>query len=180
MKIINFWVPVLKIAFDILPLCHWIIYDYNGIDVTVSNVGFFQEIDIEWKISFINTSCGGNAAMYEPLFMSLRIPRKKMKFLVNFNESFLLKHIQTHMEHRIILRHSNSNEFHIRSTQGTVILRKRLVPSLGLSLLHYFQDIGTSFHFAVFQHDVWYIVNSHFLRSHEPKKQFFFTPFWIQ
>lgn len=93
MKMINFWFPVLIIAFDILPLCNWIIYDYNGIDVTVSNIGFFQEIDIEWKISFINTSCGGNAAMYEPLFMSLRIPRKKMKFLVNFNEDFLLKHI---------------------------------------------------------------------------------------
>lgn len=93
MKIINFWFPVLIIAFDILPLWNWIIYDYNGIDVTVSKIGFFQEIDIEWKISFINTSCGGNAAMYEPLFMSLRIPRKKMKFLVNFNEGFLLKHI---------------------------------------------------------------------------------------
>lgn len=46
MKIIKFWISILIIAFDILPLCYWVIYDYNGIDVTVSNIGFFQEIDI--------------------------------------------------------------------------------------------------------------------------------------
>lgn len=71
MKIINFWVPVLIIAFDILPLFNWVIYDYNGIDVTVSNIGFFQEIDIEWKNIFHKYLMWGECCYIWPIIYEL-------------------------------------------------------------------------------------------------------------
>lgn len=89
---------------------------------------------VEWKISFKITSCGGNAAMYEPLFISLRIPRNRTKIWVNFNEDFPLKHV---LMHRIILRLKAIQMTSIfTSTIGIVILKKRLVLSLGVCPCH--------------------------------------------